>query len=88
MNLELARTSDCNTRQQSREDFLLKTNRHTKKNETFFHRTKLLHNIVTRAYDQLGEHLYKQTMGKKHWDHFVKISDFQNKRTWKALCKC
>ena len=62
---------DERTRQHCRRELKLKNNRLVKSDENFFHRTKLLYNVVNRNIQKFGGKLNKHTTTKAYWHFFT-----------------
>ena len=76
------------TRQHSRGEHAVNKNRLNKSDENFFHRTKLLHNIVIKLYEEYGNQLDKKSISKLYWDYFVRKFNYLNRCTWRIICEC
>ena len=76
------------TRQHSRGEYAVNKNRLNKSDENFFPRTKLLHNIVIKHYEEYGNKLDKKSINKLYWDYFVRKFNYLNRFTWRIIRKC
>ena len=76
------------TPQHSREEHAVNKNSLNKSDENFFHRTKLLHNIVIKHYEEYGNQLDIKSISKLYWDYFVRKFNYLNRCTWRIICKC
>ena len=74
------------TRQHSRGEHAVNKNRLNKSN--FFHRTKLLHNIVIKHYEEYGNQFDKKSISKLYCDYFVRKFNYLNRCTCRIICKC
>ena len=86
--VDLPRVTEDKTRQHTRGELTIGTNRLYKTDENFFHRTKLLYNIIIRVYTSYGKYLNKDTISKIYWDYFLRKYDKRDKCTWRIVCKC
>ena len=76
------------TRQHSRGEHAVNKNRLNKSEENFFHRTKLLHNIVIEHYEEYGNQLDKKSKSKLYWNYFLGKFNYLNRCTWRIKYKC
>ena len=79
---------ESSTRQHSRGELQIKNNRLVRSDENFFHRTKILYNLVLKVYLNYGRSLNKNRVSKIFWQYFCNQYTEENKCTWRIVCKC
>ena len=68
ISIAVESSKEAKTRQHSRGEHAVNKNRLNISDENFFHRTKLLHNIVIKHYEEYGNQLDKKSISKLYWD--------------------
>ena len=79
---------ESTTRQNSRGELQINKNRLVRSDESFFHRTKILYNLVLKVYSDYGRSLNKTTVSKIFVHCFCNQYTEENKCTWRLVCKC
>ena len=81
-------TQESTTRQHSRGENQINKNRLVRSDEYFFHRTKIVYNLMLKVYSNYGRSLNKNTLSKIFWNYFCNQYTEENKCTWRIVCKC
>ena len=75
------------TRQSARGEIKIAKNRVRKTDENFLHRAKLLYKIFSKVPFNSTQLRSKKTVSDIYWNFFQTKYDFNNKCTWRILCK-